>query len=1082
MSERVRGHDVSILGEDAPTSGRALVQHLLRRVDDGICEISADGHFRAVNDALLAMTGFDREALIGAPLSRLFAAPDRVEQFLETSDDNVLHPIDVEIATAGRDTLLCEVTMRPLSTETDVAGALAIVTELGRPSVEESEPISSSTVSVSIDADGQVLSVTPGIEDIFGINPEELLGDSLDMILDQSVEIQQPSVRSSDAIEAIGIGPKGAELDLQVTVHELESTTGAELAVTMREIGAARRNRFDVRDRTTKLGQIAENIEEIIWMSPPDKSWITYVNRAHEDIWGSPREELYRDPLSFLDSIHPDDRARVRDAIDQQKHGTYDEEYRVVQPDGSVRWVHDRAFPIRDATGSVYRVVGIAKDVTEQKRIAKELRQERDRMEGVLDASPIGILFIGENGQIPLANASATDIFGRSPDDIAAYLREGVSIVDESGEPIAPEQLPHQVVLESGECQIDQVLGIRTPTGERVWISTNASPHSSDEGVVLAIEDITDQRELESELDEVLGRISDAFYALDESWRFTHANDRAEELLEFPGDGLVGEHIWTAFEWTANSRIRQEFERSMQRQEAVTFEEYYPSPIDRWFEFNAYPSNSGLSVYFRDITERKADQQELSLFRTLLDHSNDSILIIDPESAQYLDINRTACERRGYSREEFLEKTVMDLSSEVTDHETWLEMVDELREEGAQTLEGRHLRKDGSTYPIEFSASYMEFGRGYVIAIGRDISERKRRERRLERSERQYRTIANNYPNGVVAVYDEELRITLAAGEIAGNGVPIGPQQEGEHIDDVLPDGVIEEIEPILRQTVDEGAEDSARASFGDRQWQLWTTPLSDADGEIFAGICFAQDISDRIERQRQLEASNRQLEQFAYAASHDLQEPLRMVSSYLQLIERRYGDRLDSDGQEFLEFAVDGADRMREMIDGLLEYSRVATHAESFTAVDMNAVLDDVLTDLHLQIEELDATITSEDLPPVYGDGGQLRQVLQNLIENALAYHGEEPPRIHVSTDRRVGRVAITVRDEGIGIPPDEQDRIFEVFQRLDPHERSGTGIGLPICRRIVDRHGGDISVDSTPGEGTAITVTLRPAGGRDE
>ncbi|MFC6768598.1 ATP-binding protein [Natrinema soli] len=226
---------------------------------------------------------------------------------------------------------------------------------------------------------------------------------------------------------------------------------------------------------------------------------------------------------------------------------------------------------------------------------------------------------------------------------------------------------------------------------------------------------------------------------------------------------------------------------------------------------------------------------------------------------------------------------------------------------------------------------------------------------------------------------------------------------------------------------------------------------------------------------QRQLEESNQRLEQFAYAASHDLQEPLRMVSSYLELIERRYGDELDEDGEEFLDYAIDGSERMKEMIDGLLEYSRVDTQGDPFEPVALDEVLANVRQDLELQIDETNATIETDELPRIEGDESQLRQLFQNLLSNAIEYTGDEPPRIVVSAERDTEEWIISVRDNGIGIDPEDQDRVFEVFQRLhSQEEHSGTGIGLALCKRIVERHNGEIRVDSTPGEGTMFTFSL--------
>ena len=233
---------------------------------------------------------------------------------------------------------------------------------------------------------------------------------------------------------------------------------------------------------------------------------------------------------------------------------------------------------------------------------------------------------------------------------------------------------------------------------------------------------------------------------------------------------------------------------------------------------------------------------------------------------------------------------------------------------------------------------------------------------------------------------------------------------------------------------------------------------------------------NSELERlRRELEASNERLEQFAHVASHDLQEPLRMVSSYLQLLERRYGDELDEDAEEFIEYAVDGADRMREMIEALLEYSRVETTGDPFEPVDLDAVLDDVRKDLEMRIQETDAHVEGGELPRVEGDQHQLRQLLQNLVSNAIAYSGDGPPRVELSAERAGERWVVSVSDDGVGIDPGAQDRIFEVFQRLhNQEEQPGTGIGLALCQRIVERHGGEIRVDSEPGDGATFSFSL--------
>lgn len=227
-----------------------------------------------------------------------------------------------------------------------------------------------------------------------------------------------------------------------------------------------------------------------------------------------------------------------------------------------------------------------------------------------------------------------------------------------------------------------------------------------------------------------------------------------------------------------------------------------------------------------------------------------------------------------------------------------------------------------------------------------------------------------------------------------------------------------------------------------------------------------------------ELEESNERLKRFAYIASHDLQEPLRMISSYLQLIEDRYAGELDDEAQEYIDFAVDGSDRMREMVNGLLAYSRIDIQDSEFESIDCNALLDDVLTDLQVRIDESDATIVVDELPTIVGDANQFEQLFSNLISNAIKYSGDELPYVEIAVERQNDRRVFSVADNGIGIDPKYADQIFEVFNRLHSNdEYRGTGIGLALCRKIVDHHGGSIWVDSEPGEGTTFYFTLSGA-----
>jgi PAS domain S-box-containing protein len=274
---------------------------------------------------------------------------------------------------------------------------------------------------------------------------------------------------------------------------------------------------------------------------------------------------------------------------------------------------------------------------------------------------------------------------------------------------------------------------------------------------------------------------------------------------------------------------------------------------------------------------------------------------------------------------------------------------------------------------------------------------------------------------------------------------------------------------------------------------EISLSPVETEDGTLVTAA--VRDISERLrleearrevaERAAREEAltrhaedlarSNADLEQFAYVASHDLQEPLRMVANFTELLAKRYRGRLDADADEFIGYVVDGVSRMHQLISDLLTYSRVGTRGSPLIPVDCNVVVDRVLQDLTVAVTEANAVVSYDPLPTVIGDETQLGQLFLNLIGNALKFRGAKPPLVHVTAAPNGTEWTFTVRDNGIGIAPEHGDRIFLIFQRLHTRaEYPGTGIGLAVAKKIVERHGGRIWVESRPGEGSTFSFTL--------
>jgi PAS domain S-box-containing protein len=490
------------------------------------------------------------------------------------------------------------------------------------------------------------------------------------------------------------------------------------------------------------------------------------------------------------------------------------------------------------------------------------------------------------------------------------------------------------------------------------------------------------------------------------------------------------------------------------------------------------------------VEERTAElRQSEERFSKAFYQSPIGIALIDLTDDTIRDVNNALLQMIGLSRERVVGQNVRKFNIQV-DPEMHAQMTQE-RKEQSDNRQGKLVLPSGEVREVLASTALINISEEpHALALYQDITERKQAEEKVQRSEAMLRAVLDQMPSGVTVRDGQSGALLLSnarSREIMGALVDTAnqfAQYRGFH-----PDGRPYQAEdwPLSRSMATGEVVHTEEVVYERNDGthitlSINSAPVRDLQGQIVMAVGVFDDITERKHAEEELRRtleelkfSNAELEQFAYVASHDLQEPLRMVSSYMQLLARRYQGKLDQDADEFIAFAVDGAKRMQNLINDLLTFSRVGTRGKALISTSAEDALEEAMSNLQIAIEESRASITHAALPQVKGDPTQLVQLFQNLLSNAIKFRGLEPPRIHVGVRQEGDEWIVSVCDNGIGIDAKFADRIFVIFQRLhDRNSYPGTGIGLAICKRIIQRHGGRIWVESEPGQGATFYFTL--------
>ena len=754
-------------------------------------------------------------------------------------------------------------------------------------------------------------------------------------------------------------------------------------------------------------------------------------------------------------------------------------------------------------------------EINRRQQVEDDLKQERNILRTILDTLPDAVFIKDAQSRFITCNARQAYISGVSaPNDLVG--KTDLDIFPEFGSHYYADE---QALLQSGKPLIDKEELVGENIGKQLWFLTTKVPLHDAKGNIIGLvgigRDITEYKKTKDAFEEskaflanIINSIDDPVFVKDEQHRWITINNKFCESMGISREGLLGKSDYDFHPkeeadvfWEKDNFVLQTGQPSINEEQITWGDQPLIISTKKSMFVDSKTGKKYIVGTIRDITDRKITEQELQESRQMLQLVLDTI----PVRVFWKDIdlviqgcNRPFANDVGFNNpEEIIGKTDFDFPW--AEYQANLFRADDRQviQSGIPKLnfEEAQFRPDGTKYWLSTSKAPLVDTDGKTIGVlgtYTDITDRKKAEQELQKSQQILQLILDTIPVRVFwkntdSVYQgcnkpfandagfdtpEEL-----VGKTDFEFVWANYQAELFRIDDKQ---VIESGIPKLNY------EGSQLGPDGIESWlNISKVPLMDADGTIIGVLGTYIDITERkVANEKlkayaaELERSNRELQDFAYVSSHDLQEPLRKIQAFSNRLETKYGNQLDDNGRDYLNRIQNAAARMQNLIQDLLSFSRVGTKAQTFVLVQLNTIIEGVLSDYELKIEEVSAIIKVDNLPVISADPTQMRQLFQNLISNALKFHKKgTPPFVQIESNlQHVKNLCqITIKDNGIGFDEKYSDRIFGVFQRL--HGRSefeGTGVGLAICRKIVDRHKGKIVAKSTPGQGSTFIVTL--------
>jgi PAS domain S-box-containing protein len=642
-------------------------------------------------------------------------------------------------------------------------------------------------------------------------------------------------------------------------------------------------------------------------------------------------------------------------------------------------------------------------------------------------------------------------------------------------------------------------------------VVTIKDDHGNINGYVSINRDMTDQKSIEKKLERsfnilnsIVENTTDAIYLKNLDGNYLMANSSASKIFGKPMAEIIGHTDWDIFPQDEAKSIVKSDKEIINDGNTVTFEEKIFSQLEG--KFRTYLSTKGpykgydnkiLGIFgiARDITHFKVSEEN---YRTLFETMIQGVVYQDL-NGKITAMNPAAERIMGYNFEEIQGRTSNDPMWKSI-HPDGTEFQGDEHPSMVALKTGREVEDVimGVDYPNIEGYTWLNihavphFRNGekkpfQVYTTFEDITQFRIYDQKLRDNKKRYQSLFNKMTEGFAL---HEIILNQEGKPVDYRFLDINPAFEeltglkkedviGKLKSQVIPDDNVDWVK-IYGDVAIKGESiqfDSYSATL-DRHYDILSfSPAQNQFAVLFTDITERKNVEKKLQdTMENLMLTNSELEQFTYVAAHDLQEPLRMIACFLQLLQKRYGNKLDKDADDFIEYAVDGAARMYELINDLLTYSRLNNRVIEFSDVDMNHILGMVKHNLEILIRENDAVITSDKLPVVKADEVQMVQLLQNLIANSIKFRGNKTPHIHITAEKLDSKWLFSFEDNGIGIKPEYRERIFKIFQRLHgPEKYDGTGIGLAISKRIVERHGGTICLVSKEDEGSKFNFTIR-------